>query len=87
MHGVDNFISGFRYGKCDRILYLQVVRRKRQWQLAQMKTPENGLSGVFACELHGYNFISGYRYCSICKNVFQYTKSEKQHKNFFTSYI
>ena len=55
--------------------------------ISQMKTPENGLSGVFACELHGYNFISGYRYCSICKNVFQYAKSEKQHKNFFTSYI
>lgn len=29
LHGVDNLFFGFGYGKCDRILHLQVVRRKR----------------------------------------------------------
>ena len=52
--------ASFRYGKCDRILHLQAVRRKRQWQLAQMKTQENGLSGVFACELQHKNFFTSY---------------------------
>ena len=33
-------LFGFRYGKCDRLLHLQVARRKRPRQLARKKAPE-----------------------------------------------
>ena len=75
--GIYNLIFGFRPGKCGCLLHLQVVRRRRQWQLAQKKTPEMAVSGVFTFASLGYNLIAWWHYI-ICRSEMQYSKFMSQ---------
>ena len=58
----------FRYGKCDRILYLQVVRRNDRVS-AQMKTPENASLQGF-----GQNYSIKIFYFIYLKHIYIYRR-------------